>query len=60
MVSGPPLNIPRRNGCGAVLDGKVYAIGGFDGTSILNFVEYNAPAMTIVGIRLKFLIAKPS
>merc|ERR1711966_535318 len=44
-TEGPPLNIPRRNGCSAVLDGRVFAIGGFDGTSILNLVESYDPRM---------------
>jgi hypothetical protein len=39
-MQGPPLNIPRRNASGAVLDGRVFAIGGFDGASILHFVEW--------------------
>ena len=44
-MEGPPLSIPRRN-CGAAqLNGKIYAIGGFDGTSLLNYVECYDPRM---------------
>lgn len=39
-MTGPPLITPRRNGCGAALeDGRLFAVGGFDGTSILSGVE---------------------
>ncbi|XP_074621163.1 kelch-like protein 18 [Acropora palmata] len=38
----PPLNTPRSGLGVAVLDGKLYAVGGHDGTSYLNSVEcYN-------------------
>lgn len=44
---GPELSIARRNCAGASLtsDGRVFAIGGFDGTSILNSVEAYDPRM---------------
>ena len=32
----PPLNTPRSGLGVAVLDGKLYAVGGHDGTSYLN------------------------
>ncbi|XP_026193188.1 influenza virus NS1A-binding protein homolog [Cyclospora cayetanensis] len=35
----PPLSVPRRNACGTALNGLLYAIGGFDGESILASVE---------------------
>lgn len=44
-MSGPPLNFPRRNACAAHLDGKVYCMGGFDGTQILAHVESYDPRM---------------
>jgi len=38
-VAGPSLSVPRRN-CGSVeLGGRMYSIGGFDGSKIINSVE---------------------
>jgi N-acetylneuraminic acid mutarotase len=42
---GPELNIARRNCASASLDGRVYAIGGFDGTGLLSSVEAYDPRM---------------
>ena len=42
---GPELNIARRNCAGASLDGRVYAVGGFDGTGLLSSVEAYDPRM---------------
>jgi len=39
------LNTARRNCVGATSDGRVFAIGGFDGSSILNAVEAYDPRM---------------
>mmetsp|Transcript_114601 Transcript_114601/g.286444 ORF Transcript_114601/g.286444 Transcript_114601/m.286444 type:complete len:573 (-) Transcript_114601:136-1854(-) len=36
---GSSLKFPRRNCASAELDGRVYAVGGFDGTKIINTVE---------------------
>ncbi|CRG95143.1 kelch protein K13, putative [Plasmodium gallinaceum] len=33
------LNIPRRNNCGVTLNGRIYCIGGYDGSCILPNVE---------------------
>ncbi len=44
-VEGPPLTIPRRNCAAATLNGKIYALGGFDGSSLLNYVEAYDPRM---------------
>jgi len=38
MVSAS-LNVPRRNCAGVALDGRIYAVGGFDGTNIISAVE---------------------
>jgi len=42
---GADLLTPRRNCTSAVLDGRIYAIGGFDGTQILSSVEAYDPRM---------------
>jgi hypothetical protein len=42
---GPELNIARRNCAGTSIDGRVYAIGGFDGTGLLSSVEAYDPRM---------------
>ena len=43
---GPELGVARRNCCGASLgDGRVFAVGGFDGSSILTSVEAYDPRM---------------
>jgi len=44
-MSGPDLNVPRRNCASAELDGRIYALGGFDGTQILSHVEAFDPRM---------------
>jgi len=44
-MPGPSLNVPRRNCASAHLDGRIYAIGGFDGSNILNHVEAYDPRM---------------
>jgi len=36
---GSSLKFPRRNCASAELDGRIYAIGGFDGSKIINTVE---------------------
>merc|ERR1712125_273731 len=36
---GASLKYPRRNCAAAELDGRIYAIGGFDGSKIINSVE---------------------
>ncbi|GAW82138.1 kelch protein K13 [Plasmodium gonderi] len=33
------LNIPRRNNCGITSNGRIYCIGGYDGSSIIPNVE---------------------
>nr|QBZ36116.1 kelch 12 [Plasmodium vivax] len=33
------LNIPRRNNCGVTSNGRIYCIGGYDGSSIIPNVE---------------------
>jgi len=38
-VPGAFLNYPRRNCASVELDGRIYAIGGFDGTQIISEVE---------------------
>ncbi|KAF8822826.1 kelch repeat and K+ channel tetramerization domain containing protein [Cardiosporidium cionae] len=38
-VTGPSLNIPRRNNCGSVLGERLFSIGGFDGLNMLASVE---------------------
>ncbi|KAL8437572.1 hypothetical protein Efla_000435 [Eimeria flavescens] len=38
-ISSSPLNVPRRNACGAAIGNRHFAIGGFDGDHILNSVE---------------------
>lgn len=42
---GPELNIARRNCAGTSIDGRVYAIGGFDGMGLLSSVEAYDPRM---------------
>jgi actin-related protein len=42
---GPELNVARRNCAGASLEGRIYAVGGFDGTGLLNSVEAYDPRM---------------
>lgn len=37
--AGASMRYPRRNCASCELDGRVYAIGGFDGTRIINSVE---------------------
>jgi len=37
-MAGANLNVPRRNCASAHLDGRVYALGGFDGSQILSHV----------------------
>lgn len=44
-MQGPDLNVPRRNCASAELGGRIYAIGGFDGSQILNHVEAFDPRM---------------
>mmetsp|Transcript_120382 Transcript_120382/g.269066 ORF Transcript_120382/g.269066 Transcript_120382/m.269066 type:complete len:584 (-) Transcript_120382:75-1826(-) len=44
-MAGPDLNVPRRNCAAARLDGRIYALGGFDGAQILNHVEAYDPRM---------------
>eukprot|EP00929_Paragymnodinium_shiwhaense_P106234 TRINITY_DN71472_c0_g1_i1.p1 TRINITY_DN71472_c0_g1~~TRINITY_DN71472_c0_g1_i1.p1 ORF type:complete len:615 (+),score=145.36 TRINITY_DN71472_c0_g1_i1:146-1990(+) len=44
-LPGPELNVPRRNCASAEIDGRIYALGGFDGTQILNHVEAYDPRM---------------
>jgi len=44
-MAGADLNIPRRNCSSAQLDNRIYAIGGFDGSQILNHVEAFDPRM---------------
>lgn len=44
-MTGPDLTVPRRNCAAAELDGRLYAIGGFDGSHILNHVEAYDPRM---------------
>jgi len=44
-MTGAALNTPRRN-CSAVqMDGRIFAIGGFDGAQILSSVEAYDPRM---------------
>jgi hypothetical protein len=38
MISAP-MSTPRRNCSGAVLDGRIFSVGGFDGNEILKTVE---------------------
>jgi hypothetical protein len=44
-LRGADLNVPRRNCASAQLDNRIYAIGGFDGSQILNSVEAFDPRM---------------
>lgn len=44
-MAGPDLTVPRRNCAAARLDGRIYAIGGFDGSQILSHVEAYDPRM---------------
>lgn len=44
-LGGADLLTPRRNCTSAQLDGRIYAIGGFDGTQILGSVEAYDPRM---------------
>merc|ERR1719443_1407628 len=44
-MPGPNLNVPRRNCASAILNGQVYAIGGFDGSKIISSVEAFDPRM---------------
>jgi hypothetical protein len=45
-ITGPELGLARRNCAGtAASDGRIYAIGGFDGNSILSSVEAYDPRM---------------
>mmetsp|Transcript_123469 Transcript_123469/g.360567 ORF Transcript_123469/g.360567 Transcript_123469/m.360567 type:complete len:610 (+) Transcript_123469:95-1924(+) len=44
-MAGADLNVPRRNCASARLDGRIYALGGFDGTQILSHVEAFDPRM---------------
>lgn len=44
-LSGSSLNVPRRNCASANLDGRIYALGGFDGSQILSHVEALDPRM---------------
>jgi len=44
-MPGAELNVPRRNCAAAQLDGRIYALGGFDGTQILSHVEAYDPRM---------------
>mmetsp|Transcript_77000 Transcript_77000/g.238478 ORF Transcript_77000/g.238478 Transcript_77000/m.238478 type:complete len:600 (-) Transcript_77000:133-1932(-) len=44
-MAGADLNVPRRNCASARLDGRIYAMGGFDGTQILSHVEAFDPRM---------------
>lgn len=37
--TGASLKFPRRNCASAELDGRIYSIGGFDGSKIINSVE---------------------
>lgn len=44
-LRGADLNVPRRNCASAQLDSRVYVLGGFDGSQILNSVEAFDPRM---------------
>lgn len=44
-MPGPDLNVPRRSCASAQLGGRIYALGGFDGTQILSHVEAFDPRM---------------
>lgn len=44
-MGGSDLNVPRRNCASAMVDSRVYAIGGFDGSQILSSVEAFDPRM---------------
>ena len=44
-MPGPDLNVPRRSCASAQLAGRIYALGGFDGTQILSHVEAFDPRM---------------
>eukprot|EP00927_Polykrikos_kofoidii_P061990 TRINITY_DN56811_c0_g1_i1.p1 TRINITY_DN56811_c0_g1~~TRINITY_DN56811_c0_g1_i1.p1 ORF type:complete len:599 (+),score=112.16 TRINITY_DN56811_c0_g1_i1:100-1896(+) len=44
-LPGADLNVPRRNCASAMLDGRIFALGGYDGTQILNSVEAYDPRM---------------
>jgi len=44
-MPGAELNVPRRNCAAAQLDGRIYALGGFDGSQILSHVEAYDPRM---------------
>lgn len=44
-LPGADLNVPRRNCASAQLDGRIFALGGFDGTQILSHVEAYDPRM---------------
>eukprot|EP00928_Gymnodinium_smaydae_P018586 TRINITY_DN17078_c0_g3_i1.p1 TRINITY_DN17078_c0_g3~~TRINITY_DN17078_c0_g3_i1.p1 ORF type:complete len:647 (+),score=159.02 TRINITY_DN17078_c0_g3_i1:174-2114(+) len=44
-MPGAELNVPRRNCASAQLDGRIFALGGFDGTKILSHVEAHDPRM---------------
>jgi hypothetical protein len=44
-MAGADLNVPRRNCAAAALDGRIYSIGGFDGSQILSHVEAFDPRM---------------
>lgn len=44
-MRGADLNVPRRNCAAAQVDGRIYALGGFDGSQILNSVEAFDPRM---------------
>merc|ERR1712094_114394 len=44
-MAGATLNNPRRNCSAANLGGRIYAMGGFDGSQILSSVEAYDPRM---------------
>mmetsp|Transcript_56973 Transcript_56973/g.144567 ORF Transcript_56973/g.144567 Transcript_56973/m.144567 type:complete len:593 (+) Transcript_56973:76-1854(+) len=44
-MAGADLNVPRRNCSSVHLDNRIYALGGFDGSKILNHVEAYDPRM---------------
>jgi len=44
-LAGADLLVPRRNCASAMLDDRIFAMGGFDGTQILSHVEAYDPRM---------------